>query len=277
MKRSVIETLNRYRFVIASLVILICGGGCMMSFQPQRPVALQQLGVDDHTRARVEGQADPRPTDPQPHTGLNGTLVIAEVVQYPPNTQPYHYPPYIDASVGDSDPGKPETYPFFVLAPKITTGMTELLSGLEGITGVIPLTASDFVGGHANHIVHVTGRDALLQTARDAGGDLLLIYTASTDADATDVTLSIGAILTLGLGPTVVVSGEAELQAVLMDAHTGYVYALAEADGDSLGISNAWGRESGKMGEADDSVAEAVAELIGRLEAAWPAMRASYP
>ena len=237
----------------------------MMSFQPQHPVALEQLGVDDHTRARAEGQADPRPTDPVPQSGLNGVLMVVAVAPYPTR----YYP-------AESNGEEVDTRNLFNGAQvALTPAAHRAASKLSGLTDVLipsPIyEASDL--SNRNPLTLET----LLLTAQESGADLLLIYTSRTDADATDVTLSIGAILTLGFGPTVVVSGEAELQAVLMDSHTGYVYALAEAEGDSLGMSGAWGRESEKMDEAEDAIEEAVDELIDRLEAAWPTMRAAYP
>lgn len=268
MMKHVIEAMDRHRFVLAFLVLLVAGGGCMSApFVPQSPTDLRQLGVGESTRARLAGMADPAPDGPEPTAGLSGKLMIAEISPYPYDAlwgrfyNLQDYPSY-----------NPDTM-FFAHYPHTPPRYLASLRALDGISDTTALAPTGPGGDDLGPLTLVS----LLQAARAADADLVLVYTASTDADAADVTLSVGTLLTLGLGPTILVSGEATLEAVLIDAHTGYVFAISEVSGSSRGLASDFGLQDGKRAEASEAVDAAVGLLIDQLTDAWPAMRAAYP
>ena len=73
------------------LVVMVCGGGCMSSrFLPHQQIGLSHIGVDDQTRARLEGKADTPDQGPQPETGLQGKLLIIHLYGIKPRSYGVH-------------------------------------------------------------------------------------------------------------------------------------------------------------------------------------------
>lgn len=268
MMHCVTETLNRHRFFFMFLAVLVAGGGCMSApFIPQSKVDLRQAGVGEATRSRLAGTADPAPDEPEPRAGISGKLMIAEI-----SPQPYASSWGGYYNLQDDPSYNPNTM-FFAHRPHTPPRYLARLKALDGISDITVLVP---VGPDGKDIGPLS-LASLLQAARAADADLVLVYTASTDADAADITLSIGTLLTLGLAPTILVSGQAALEGVLIDAHTGYVYALSEAAGASRGLASDFGLPDGKRAEASDAIEDAVGMLVEQLTAAWPDLQAAYP
>lgn len=256
MSKPFIQWMNHHRFVLSFLVILAAGGGCMEPYRSSEMVELKLLGVDDHTQARLNGAADLRPGDPAPVCNLHGEVLVLSL-----NYRIMRFADEHDELVED------------IIAP---------ISQLQGVTGVGYQSVRHLINtrnrDHAgDHLPATPLRQMLLDAATQAGADFLLVYMVRTDSDVTDITLTLGSMLTLGAAPTKVVTAEAELEAVLMDAQSGYVYALAQADGDAWGMTNLVNRTRAQYREDYEAQRVALRLLVERLEAAWPAMRAAYP
>lgn len=249
------------------LVVMVCGGGCMSSrFLPQQQIELAAIGVDDHTRARLDGRADATDNGPQPESALRGRLLI------------------VHGAAGDG-----WRYGFTNLLPDRQTR-----DDLNALNGIEYLRVKE-ISGHL-----ATQEQRLREQARLSGvpytpveepidllttikamaaeeqADLILFVTSGTKASDFDAGLVVAQILTLGLAPTVVVTADATMAAVLLDAKTGYAYAITETAGDGFEMSSGWSRESNKRDQAEIAVTEAFAEVVDRLEAAWSQMQAAY-
>ena len=243
--------------LIFALVVLVCGGGCIGPHWHVYQNNLEWVGLDEHTRARLDGLADPRPSDPEPTAGLSGKLLIYDFVQHIPEND----------AVPES-----QTIP-------ATPGELNHLAGIDSVEamtirwdvtyprpeGFRPLTAVEY-------------QRVILDSANEAGGDLLLVKVAKkVDRDDFDITFSIAQFLTLGLAPTTFVSSEIELEAVLIDVESGYIYAVLSGEGDGLEITNFWNRGENTTEAMQEAYAEASQMLINRLEEAWPTMKQIYP
>lgn len=240
------------------LVVLVCGGGCIgPAYWGPMQNDLVMVGLDDHTRARLDGQANPRPSDPEPETGLSGKLIVYPFTGYVPTN--------------DAVPD-PQAY-------GQTPGKIGQLAGIESVQGLNlhwsttypqpedrrPLSAKEY-------------QRVLLDLAEEQGGDLLFVYVVKQmDGDEFDLTFSILPILTLGLAPTTFVSSEMELEAALIDVKTGYIYAVLSSKGDGLEITNFWNRGKNRHDARDEALSEATESLVEKLEAAWPMMQQAYP
>jgi len=249
------------------LVIMVCGGGCMSArFLPQQQVELAAIGVDDHTRARLDGRADATDHGPKPGSAMRGRLLIVH-----------------GAASNDWWPGLTNLSP----DPQ-TRDQLKSLNGIENI-GVVEiahhLSTQEQRRREQARLSGVEYKPSeepidLLATvkaiAAEDHADLVLFVTSGTKAGDFDAGLVVAQILTLGLAPTVVVTADATMSAVLLDAHTGYAYAITETQGDGFEMSSGWSRESNKRDQAAVAVAEAFGEVINRLEAAWPQMQAAY-
>lgn len=227
------------------LFVLACGGGCITPYRvgPIYPQDLAIVGVDDHNRARLQGLTDPRPGDPEPQAQLTGRLLV--------------YP----GTFGGSE--------------KRDRQRLERLSQLDSITDARVMHV-DWNAVLEDRHEPIDFSEALLRSARAAEGDVLLFFVYHAPTDATYLTLTLAQWLTLGFAPTVLVSADADIEAAIIDVHTGYIYALGEGTGDNLSMTNHWGRYESEWETSRDAVGEALDAYVDRLEAAWPAMRETY-
>jgi hypothetical protein len=257
MLQHMMHLMDQHRFLLAFLTILVAGGGCMRPYWPSEQVELRRLGVDEATSARLAGRADAPPGAPEPVCNLHGALLVV--------------------SLDHRNDGAARDHHDKVRA------MLGPLAELHGVSAV------GFASGHTLYQVAFTdqvgdpnapvrplGR-ALLDLAAREGADFLLVYTAATGAEVTDLTLTIGSTATLGTAPTKVVTGEAEVQAVLIDAVSGYVYALSDARGDAWGMTNYYNQVGAQYREDYEAQRVALRLLFDQLTAAWPDLRAAYP
>lgn len=241
------------------VVLLVCGGGCMyMPYVPENQMDLKAIGLDEHTRARLQGQADPRPGDPEPATGFSGRLAVV----------PLHM--HWDGFYGFT---------------ANTTPSDRSIERLEQLTGIDQafLAVIDFRDYHEarRHSEEpppkIDFKERLLQTAKATNADLVLAYTTGHRAKSFDLTLGIGQIFLLGFCPTVVFSADADTSAVLMDAKTGYIYALTTGEGDDGMVGIGWSQAKKKAKAASEAAEESFDEVVDRIEEAWPELQSIYP
>lgn len=227
------------------LVVMVCGGGCMtmQRGEPIYPQDLAIVGVNEHTRARLQGTTDPKPGDPEPVSNLSGRLIV--------------YPGFLNASAQQKHQS------------------LQRLSLLDGITDA-RLMQINWAAETKDRQTPIDFREVLLRHAKGAGGDLLLFSVYRDKTDSAYLTLTLAQWLTLGLAPTVLASADANIEAAIIDVHTGYIYALGEGEGDSMSLTNHWNRYPTRWKTANEAVDEALAEFVDHLEAAWPAMREAY-
>ncbi|XAM01385.1 hypothetical protein OT109_08315 [Phycisphaeraceae bacterium D3-23] len=256
MSTPLIQWMDRHRFVLAFFALLAAGGGCMQPYRSSELVDLKRLGVDEYTQARLNGAAELRPGDPAPVCNLYGEVLVVSL-----DYRRRHTDDERDKKIED------------IVAP---------IGELQGVTSVGYLPIHNLVEAQNRDYADdnrpaASLRESLMAEATRTGADFLLVYTVRTDSQVTDITLTLGSMLTLGTAPTKIVTGEAELEAVLMDAQTGYIYALAQADGDAWGATNRVNQTRAQYREDYEAQRVALRVLVERLEAAWPAMRAAYP
>lgn len=240
------------------VVLLLCGGGCMyMPYVPAQQTDLKAVGLDEHTRARLLGQADPRPTDPEPKSGLGGRLAVV------PLGMNWHYGYGHNATISPSD----RAY--------------ESLAQLNGIENAyqagLDLSEQEEAWRRGEELPEIDLAKKLLTDAQEHKADLLLIYTTGHNAKSFDLTLGIGQIFLLGYCPTVVFSAEATTTAILMDAKTGFIYATTEGRGDSGAVGIGWSQEAKKAEVASYAAEESFDQIVDQLEEAWPTLQSIYP
>ncbi|MEM1355409.1 MAG: hypothetical protein AAGH88_11050 [Planctomycetota bacterium] len=252
------------------VVVMVCGGGCMsVHFLPQEQVELAAIGVDELTLARLNGEADPPEDGPQPHR-LEGRLVVVHawsleqrdrfgwwgMAQLNPSRRSIAT---LSALPGVEYAWQVELADYFADQEQDRREQARL-AGLEYEPNQSPINLPE----------------TLRAIAHDQDADLVLFVTSGTSARDFDAGLVIAQVLTLGLAPTVVINADATMTAVLLDAETGYAYAITQTEGDGFEMSSGWTRESNKRDQARVAVAEAFDQVVDRLEAAWPQMQASY-
>lgn len=241
------------------LLVLICGSGCIMprAWGPMNN-DLAWVGLDEHTRARLEGSVDPKPNDPEPVSGLYGKLLI-----YPFT---HHLP---------SNYAKPNarTYPQSEETPIQFAGITETQALTIQWEEDVPYPRPD----DYRAITAAEYRKALFDIIQEEQADLLLVYVVTDqEKKEVDATLSIAPILTLGLAPTTFVGTDMTLEAALIDAKTGYIYAVLGSEGDGLEITNFWNRYDNESEAQSEALQEGYQSLIDQLEEAWPAIQQAY-
>ncbi len=240
------------------VVLLLCGGGCMyLPYIPEQQVDLNAIGLDEHTRARLKGQADPRPGDPEPKTGLGGRLAV---VLLDMQLRGFHG---LTANTAPSDDA--------------IERLQRLVGIEEAFTAGIDFTDVQDAWCAGDELPSIDLKARLLETAQQTNADLLLAYTTGHSAKSFDLTLGIGQIFLLGYCPTVIFSAEADTTAVLMDAKTSYIYALTTGEGDDGKAGIGWGQAQNKANAATDAAAESLDEVVDRFEEAWPMLQSVYP
>lgn len=249
------QTQNLMLFV---LVVLVCGGGCMtMPYQQSDKLDLSWTGLDEQERQRLAGLADPAEDAPKPSAGMRGRLVVYAGVH-----KPYWHRLHL------------HNWP---IAPSDDT--IKRLESLDGIdsagTLYIDWPEPEYVD---DKLVYpkIDMQATLLEQARKARADLVLVYTSSHDAKAFDPTLYLAQVLLLGFAPTVVCGADAELEAVLIDAHSGYIYALGAGEGTGYDLTIGWAQSPGKFNAAEGAVKDALDDYVKNLEQAWPMMREAH-
>lgn len=242
------------------LLVLICGSGCIMprAWGPAHN-DLSWVGLDEHTRARLEGSVDPRLNDPEPVSGLYGKLLI-----YPFT---HHLP---------SNYAKPQarTHPQSEDGPTQFTGITETRFLTIHWEQDVPYPRPE----DYRAITAAEYQQALFDVLKQEQADLLLVYVVTDEEkNEIDATLSILPVLTLGLAPTTFVCTDMTLEAALIDAKTGYIYAVLGSEGDGLEITNFWNRYDNESEAQSEALNEGYQSLIDQLEEAWPAIQQAYP
>ena len=249
------ETIKNY--LTFFVVLLLCGGGCMyMPYVPAQQTDLALVGLDEHTRARLEGQANSRPDDPEPTPGLNGRLGIVAL--------------QVNWQFGYGHTAN-------ILPSERTNDRLMQLDGIEHVYNAgIDLSEYYESLGRGEEPPKIDFKKMLLEDAQQQSSDLLLIYTTGHNAKSLDLTLGIGQIFLLGFCPTVVFSAEASTTAILMDAKTGFIYAATEGQGDDAAIGIGWGQAGKKAKAATNAAEEAFDQVVDQLEEAWPVLQGIY-
>lgn len=246
------------------LLVLVCGGGCMtVPYVPQEKFAIEQIGLDQPTKDRLEGLADPKPGDPEPTPGLRGRLMLFYVTSA--RSHDWHGRHAWDGRVTDAGPSEQD------------------LTRLEALRGIESVSTSAFIWPEPKWDEHdqlitteVNVLQSMLADAEKTNADLLLVYTAEHSAKSIDLTLGLGQILLLGFCPTVIARGVSGIDAVLMDAKTGYIYAFTMGKGGGGAVGIGWETQRTKADAATSAMRDAMSEIVDNLEAAWPDLQAAY-
>ncbi|MEM6506893.1 MAG: hypothetical protein AAF711_15760 [Planctomycetota bacterium] len=247
--------------LVFALIVLACGGGCMMApFIGRGMEDMAYIGLDEHTRARLRGEMNPQPCDPEPVANLSGKLLLYQLKL--PRQRSYYSERAPRLSIKDSD-----------------YTLLEALDGVQSVEGLAlhweePDQEQPHVGEPT--VTPAQFKKTLLAAAQVRDGDLILVYTAHDRGDQFDPTLSLGSILTLGFAPTKLVTVDTTIEAVLVDGHSGFIYAVSSGKGDGWRIASMWSRESKKYPAAADAGTEAFGDMIKKLREAWPTMRQVY-
>lgn len=250
------------------LIVLITGGGCLaVPFMGQQMEDMSYIGLDEHTHARLRGETNPRPSDPEPVASLSGKLLLYQL-KLPREYPSLYGTQFSSLPIQDSD-----------------TKQLEQLASIESV-GHLALhweerdqdqdTTEPTEYTNEPTVTPKQFKEALLAGAQVRQGDLILVYTAGDKSDDYDPTLSLVSILTLGFAPTKIVTVDTTVQAALIDARSGYIYAVCAGEGDGWRFSNHWKRAQNKYPAAEDASKEAFNEMVKKLKAAWPAMQQVY-
>lgn len=108
----------------------------------------------------------------------------------------------------------------------------------------------------------------LRRGAMSLGADMLLIYTLDS-ATAVDHHLPELSALTLGLLPEGEARSTCTASAILLDARSGYVYALAEGTSLQKRIASAWSSDTGREKARRSAEQKAFDELLINLKQRW--------
>ena len=97
---------------------------------------------------------------------------------------------------------------------------------------------------------------------------MLLIYTLDS-ASAVDHHVPELSVLTLGLLPEGEARSTCTASAILVDAQTGYVYALAEGTDEQKRLASAWSSDAGRERARRSAEQKAFDELVVNLKERW--------
>ena len=249
------KPIDRCGLLVALFLVLACAGGCL-PYVPEDKADLAVFGFDADTQARLEGLTNPRPGDPEPVSGLAGRLGVWRLDQLPGDRSVYYRR------------GRPRR-------PELNDRQLERLNKLHGINTVSWLKI-DWLSIPEDQWQQVDIKQLVLEQANEEKLDLLLVYNHEHSAASFDLSLTLCQFLLLGFCPSVAVDGNASIDAVLIDARSGYAYAFTQGDGDSAALGSGWGRQQAKERAAERAVRESFSEVVDNLEDAWPDLRAAY-
>lgn len=136
------------------------------------------------------------------------------------------------------------------------------------IRGLVPLnrlTVNDTVRGDRE----------LREAARALGADMLLVYTIDSDGEV-DHHVPELSVVTLGLFPEGQARATCTASAILLDARTGYVYAVAEGSDLQKRLASAWGGESAANKARRRAEKNAFNQLLQNLGERWNEVVAQY-
>lgn len=139
------------------------------------------------------------------------------------------------------------------------------LSDPAKIGGVVQL-------GGASTALDEAGRTRLLRDARDAGADLVLVYSLESHAASSPITGFLS-LLTLGLIPEVVAEGTAAASSRLIDARSGYVYSFEDASSNAWQPANLYTDSEAEIDTLLRAERYATRALFERVRERWPNWR----
>ena len=117
--------------------------------------------------------------------------------------------------------------------------------------------------------------EPLRRAAELLGADMLLAYTIHLDVTSDDK-LPVLTLLTLGLAPTVTERGNAVIDAVLIDSHSGYIYGVARTEASNTRLATPWSSRKAARRAIARARERAVTHLIDRMPGAWSAVPDEY-
>lgn len=122
-----------------------------------------------------------------------------------------------------------------------------------------------------NHLAlpsSISGSRDLCDAARRVGADLLLIYTLDTSSVVVHHVPELS-VVTLGLMPEGQSQVRCTASAVLLDARSGFTYALSEGSGEQNRLTSAWGSDSATGKAAEAAEQRAFHQLLQNLATRW--------
>ena len=122
-----------------------------------------------------------------------------------------------------------------------------------------------------NHLAlpaHISGPADLRLAARRLNADMLLIYTLDSSSEVVHHVPELS-VVTLGLMPEGESQARCTASAILLDARSGYVYALSEASDSQKRLTSAWGSDSAERKAVIAAEQRAFHELLDDLAVRW--------
>jgi hypothetical protein len=121
----------------------------------------------------------------------------------------------------------------------------------------------------------MTNEQVLRAAAVNNHAGLLIIYRFD-DNYADHDTVGWKTIVTAGIAPTKNLVVTSSASAVLLDAHTGYLYASVEASSDKSTVSSCWAEDAAADTGRQDAETAAFERLVPEIEKAWGRVTAQY-
>jgi hypothetical protein len=129
-----------------------------------------------------------------------------------------------------------------------------------------------------NHLAlpaHIRGAADLREAARRVNADMLLIYTLDSSSEVVHHVPEL-AVVTLGLMPEGESQGRCTASGILLDARSGYTYALSEASSSQKRLTSAWGSDSAERKAINTAEQRAFHELLEDLSIRWREVADQY-
>jgi hypothetical protein len=145
----------------------------------------------------------------------------------------------------------------------------ETLAKKPMIKAIIPLNRLALTGGQQR------GSRDLLAAARNLGADMLLIYTLDSSLEV-DHHLPELSFVTLGLAPEGEARSNCTASAVLIDARSGYTYAVAEGSDLSKRLATFWSSDSAGVKATRAAEHRAFKALLMNLCTQWDEVVKQY-
>jgi hypothetical protein len=112
---------------------------------------------------------------------------------------------------------------------------------------------------------------ALRRAAVERGAGLLMLYTFETRTESSGGLPPLD-LVTLGTLPDVVSEATTSAHAVLIDARTGFIYALAHAEEETWQLASHWTKDSAEEDVLARAERRAFDRLLDDFATAWPAI-----
>lgn len=218
------------------------------------PADLRAVGLTDAERRRILGD-ETVPASAAPAIHFPAVIVVAEV-----------------GSNGPCLPGPQQSGPLAMhLITRDDFPRDEHLARLRALPEILAAKTLDPRGISRGAVT----AESLRAAARAQRADLLLVYTFATFAELNDKA-ELASLATLGLAPTTVAKGRTVVEAVLIDARTGYLYGLARAEDDAAQLANLYTADEAEEDARSRAERRAFERLLADFPNAWQRLVSEY-